>query len=47
MNGDGASVAPSDDGLDDDAEEKLAKMMALVACSNACWNGAGIPLEMM
>jgi hypothetical protein len=31
----------------DDAEEKLAKTMASVACSNVCWNGAGIPLEMM
>jgi hypothetical protein len=40
-------MVPSDDGLDDDAEEKMAKTMASVAWLNACWNGAGIPLEMM
>jgi hypothetical protein len=40
-------VVSSDDGLDDDAREKIAKTMVRLACSNASWVAAGIPLEMM
>jgi hypothetical protein len=38
LNGDGAPVVPSDDGLDDDAEERIAKTMVWTAKSGAPCN---------
>jgi hypothetical protein len=38
-------VVLGDDGPDNDARERMAKMMASTACLYACWNGVEVWLE--